>query len=107
MEMQEAEALAEKAVGADSTPDESPKEDKGIVELTPEEVTMVDLIMTKEQLASAEERLAAIQLRDAQSKLMDVAKRKAVLMAKLGARVGGRIKNVRVVGQSRLAYELE
>lgn len=79
----------------------------GVLELTPEELTMIDLIFTKEQLAAAQEQLAAMQLREAQSKLMDVGKRKAVLMAKLGAKVGGRITSAKIVGQTRLAYELE
>jgi hypothetical protein len=80
---------------------------EGVLELTPEEVATIDLIITKEQLAAAEEKLAAMQLREAQRKLMDTGKRKAVLLAKVGARVGGRIKSAKIVGQSKLAYELE
>ena len=79
----------------------------GTLELTPEEAATVELILTKERLAVAEERLAAIGLRESQIQLMEVAKSKAVLMAKLGARVGGRIKDAKVVGRSTLSYELE
>jgi hypothetical protein len=101
MTTERAEALAEQA----KEPEEKQKE--GVLELTSEEITTIDLILTKERLAAAEEKLAAMQLRDSQAKLMDVGKRKAVLMAKLGARVGGRIASAKIVGQSRLAYELE
>lgn len=105
MTTERAEALAEQARMPE--PEEKPKSSEGVLELTSEEITTIDLILTKERLAAAEEKLAAIQLRDAQTKLMDVGKRKAVLLAKLGARVGGRIKGAKIVGQSKLAYELE
>lgn len=103
---EKAEALAEQAEKLEDIT-KSPSEAGGVLELTPEEITAIDLILTKERLAAAEEKLAAIQLRDAQTKLMSVAKSKAVLMAKLGARVGGRLKSAKIVGQAKLAYELE
>lgn len=99
MTTEKAEALAEKAEESDAK--------SGVLELTPEEITTIDLLLTKERLAAAEEKLAAMQLRDAQRQLMEVGKRKAVLMAKLGARVGGRITSAKIVGQSKLAYETE
>lgn len=102
MNAERAEALAEQAKEPEET-----KLKNGVLELTPEEITTIDLILTKERLAAAEEKLAAIQLRESQTKLMDVGKRKAVLLAKIGARVGGRIKTAKIVGQSKLAYELE
>ncbi len=105
MTTKEAEALAEQAGDQEEAKQEDSKQ--GIVELTPDEIATIDLILTKEKLAAAEEKLAAIQLRDAQTKLMDSGKRKAVLLAKLGARVGGRITSAKIIGQSRLAYELE
>ena len=80
---------------------------QGVLEMTQEEILTIDLLLTKERLATAEEKLAAVNLREAQAKLMDVGKRKAVLLAKMGSRVGGRIKSARVVGQTKLVYELE
>jgi hypothetical protein len=105
MTTKEAEALAERAEELGQAPEE--KEKSGVVDLTQEEITTIDLILTKEQLAAAQEKLAANELRQAQMKLMDAGKSKAVLLAKLGARVGGRIKSAKIVGQSRIAYELE
>jgi len=79
----------------------------GIVELTHEEATSIEIVLTKERLAAAEEKLAAIQLREAQKRLMEVARAKAVLMSKLGDRLGGRLNSAKIVGKHRLAYELE
>jgi len=79
---------------------------QGILELTSEEVVSIDLIFTKERLAIAEEKLAMIQLRNAQSELMRVGKSKAVLMARLGDRVGGCISSAKIVGNDKLVYEL-
>ena len=79
----------------------------GVVKLTPEEITMLDLLFTRERLATAEEKLAVYNLREAQKKLMEVAKSKAVAMARLGDRLGGQIKSARIVANNQLAYELE
>lgn len=99
--MQQAEDVAERAKAV------AQENRQGTIELTPEEITMIDLLLTKESLAVAEERLAAIQLKESQRKLMDVAKRRAVLLAKVGARVGGRIKDAKIISPNQLAYELE
>lgn len=80
---------------------------KGVATLTPEEIMGLDLIFTKERAAKAEERLAVINLREAQMQLMEAAKSKAVLLARLGDRLGGQIKNAKIVGKNQLAYELE
>ena len=87
---------------AESVPGKS-----GIAQLTIEEITSIDLIFTKERLARAEERLAVLNLKETQTQLMDVAKSKAVLMARLGDRLGGKIKSAKIVGKAQLSYELE
>lgn len=79
----------------------------GVAQLTQEEITALDLVFTREKLAMAEERLAVIGLREAQKQLMEAAKQKAVLLARLGDRLGGRLKSARIVDKSQLAYELE
>lgn len=86
---------------------EAVPDSRGVATLTPEEITTLDLIFTKERLARAEEKLAVINLREAQKQLMEVAKNKAVLMARLGNRLGGQIKSAKIVGKNQLAYELE
>ena len=87
--------------------EETLKDRHGVIELTQDEIMSIDLILTKEKLAQAEERIAAMRLRDAQSRFMDVAKQKAILLARIGDRVGGKIKDARVVGRSKLSFELE
>lgn len=79
----------------------------GVIELTPAEITTIDLVLTRERMVVAEEKLAAMQLRDAQLKLLESAKSKAALMAQLGMRVGGKLKHAKVMDRQRLAYELE
>lgn len=86
---------------------EAVPEMKGVATLTPEEIMSLDMIFTKERLARAEEKLAVINLREAQMQLMEVAKSKAVMMARLGDRLGGQIKSAKIVGKNQLAYELE
>jgi hypothetical protein len=82
-------------------------EEVKVAELTPEEIASIDLIFTKERLAQAEEKLALLHLRDMQRQLMKVAKDKAVLMARLGDRLGGKLKSAKIVSNNQLAYELE
>lgn len=91
---------------AEEARNEAP-EKKGVATLTPEEIMAMDLVFTKERLAQAEEKLAMLHLRDVQKQHMEVAKDKAVLMARLGDRIGGRLKSAKIVGKNQLAYELE
>ena len=96
-----------KTLGTRNTVAGGVPEKNGTVQLTPEEITSIDLIFTKERLARAEERLAVINLKESQQQLMEVAKSKAILMAKLGDRLGGKLKNAKITDKFRLAYELE
>lgn len=82
-------------------------EKKGVLELSTEEIISIDLIFTKERLSLAKEKLAVYELKDAQADLMRIAKSKAVLLAKLGAKAGGKIVSAKIVGKAQLAYELE
>lgn len=95
--MKEAEALVEG----------TPPKKKGTVELTHEEASELLTLLLRERLSDTEESLFSIQLRESQRIKLGVAKDKAVFMAKIGSRVGGKIREAKVVGKSTLSYELE
>lgn len=75
-----------------------------VLELTREQVTALNLILTKRQLAESQQRLAMINLRDAQAALVQAAKEEAVALARIAASNNlPRISDVRAVGPNKIA----
>ena len=83
-------------------------EKTGVIELSREQTTALHLVMTKCQLATSQQKLALMELRDAQASLVAASKDEAIVFARLSAANGlGRIKGVKVVGPNKIAYETE
>ena len=80
----------------------------GTIELDQQQVLAIQLVMMKKQKAVLAEKLATMQLKEAQRELMVNVRDEAVVLAKIAQAHGlGRFKSVKVVGPNRLAYELE
>jgi len=91
-------------------------EKTGVLELEPDEIMAVELVMTKSLLASYKEKSASLQIELLKHQLQQVrdeaakaARDEAILLAKLGTArgLGGRIVSAKSIGGGRLAYEVE
>lgn len=81
----------------------------GVMEVTlsNEEVLGLDLAMTRKQAAVAEEKLAMLQLKDAQANLMSAVKGEVVVLAKIAnAHKLGNIKRAKLTG-NKLIFQKE
>jgi hypothetical protein len=86
-------------------PEEMPKE--GIIELEPDQLLRIELILTKRQKARLAEKLALFQLREAQQELMASLREEAAVLARIAQAHGlSRFQSVKVAGPNKLAYTL-
>lgn len=86
-------------------PPGQPQQQLGEVTLSNEEVLALDLAMTRKQAAVAEEKLAALELKDAQTKLMSAVKGEVVMLARIAnAHKLPGIQSAKLVG-NRLIFQ--
>jgi hypothetical protein len=84
-----------------------------VLELEPEQVIELDLILTRRRLSDSEEKAAMLELRLLQEKLKEIQREKvlrardeAVMMTRMAQRAGvERFKKLRVIGRNKVAYE--
>ena len=102
------EEFRREAAPEEPEPKKEPEKKTGVLELSQEQTTAVNLVLTRVQLAAAEHKLAMHALKDAQMKLLQTSREEAVVLARISQRCGiPRIKSVKVAGPNSIAYETE
>ena len=90
------------------------KREEKVLELEPEQVIELDLILTRRQLADSEENVAMMKLQLLQQDLKRIQQEKvlrsrdeAVMMTRLAQAAGvAKFKRLRVIGRNKVAYEV-
>jgi hypothetical protein len=89
------------------------KRGEQVLELEPEQVIELDLIMTRRQLSDSEETAALLKLQLLKTELAQIQREKvlrsrdeAIMMTRLAQAAGvERFKRLRVIGRNKVAYE--
>lgn len=85
-----------------------PEEKSGVLELSQEQTTALNLVLTRVRLAEVEHELALHQLKDIQARRLKAARDEAVVLAKISQRFGiSRIKSISIAGPNSISYETE
>lgn len=87
---------------------------ENVLELEPEEVLQLDLIITRRQLSDSEEGAVLLKLRLLQEELKKIQQEKimrardeSILMTRIAQKAGvPQFKKMRVVGKNKIAYEV-
>jgi hypothetical protein len=78
-----------------------------VLELSANQITALNLILTRKQLAEAEMKLAILRLKEAQADIVRTVKDEAVALARIAAANNlPKISNVKAIGPSKISCEI-